>query len=176
MNKYVVALVAGVLFTMLAGCNAAEVPSSAASMQGQVESMPQAEETLDSQIAAESSSEKEPEEQKDIERIAIETQFGTLYYQEQWREFMRVELAGDSSCVTVDFEAEINGVRYPLFQVSLGQADGDPVKQIADAQGATHNVYVSVYEMGEHPMLTEGEQNRLYAMQEEINYVLENIK
>lgn len=108
--------------------------------------------------------------------IIISTQYGDLHYPEQWKEFIRTEQEEKEDVVIVVFKADINGMTYPLFEVSIGSVDGKPVGQITDAAGNSRNVSVQVDEVLEDPALTEGEQNRLYAMQEDINYVIENLK
>jgi hypothetical protein len=108
--------------------------------------------------------------------IAVRTKYGSLFYQDQWEECMVVTQTDDSACVTVVFEAEINEVCYPLFRIVIGEAEGDPVGYLTDAQGSQHTVFVYPDEIGEYAALTDGEQNRLYAMQEEINFLIENLK
>ena len=107
--------------------------------------------------------------------IAVKTVYGTLYYQEQWAEYMKVEQVEDDGCLRVSFLATINGIDYPLFQIYIGEADGSLVGQLTDNEGTQHNVYVCMEEVIEHSELSEAEQNRLYAMQEDINYIIDNL-
>ena len=108
--------------------------------------------------------------------VVIKTQFGNLYYQDQWEDFMRVDLVEETASVAAAFFAEIESVKYPLFQLTIGEAEGEPVGQLTDAQGQKHDVFVTMEEIGLFEGLTEGEQNRLYAMQEDINFILDNLK
>ena len=110
------------------------------------------------------------------EIMAVRTQYGSLYYQEQWAEYMRTEVTCGAKVTEIAFIAEINEKTYPLFVVSIGEADSTFVGQITDSAGKKWDVYVQVEELGQYPELTEGEQNRLYAMQEEINYIIDNLK
>ena len=89
---------------------------------------------------------------------------------------MRVIQTEEDTGIIVSFGAEFNGVRYELFHLSIGEFGGNPVGQITDAQGVVHKVYAEAEELGIYPELTETEQNRLFAMQEDINFVLENLK
>lgn len=108
--------------------------------------------------------------------IAVDTTYGKLYYQEQWAEFMKVEQTTEGDILLVHFYAEVNGANYPLFTLSIGGGDGDPAAVLTDADGVQRDVYVIIEEIMEQDSFSEEEQNRLYAMQEEINYVMQNIK
>lgn len=108
--------------------------------------------------------------------IVVSTAFGNLQYQDQWIEFMRVEQHAEGDNLRVAFSAEINNVRYGLFDLLIGDMDGTPVGKLTDAEGVQRNVYIHMMEIVETSALTESEQNRLFAMQEDINYIIENLK
>ena len=121
----------------------------------------------------------EPTEEDFIGNLNVEvvnTPYGNLYYQEQWREFMIPEQVQAGKNLRVCFMAQINQDRYPLFEIIISEENGDAVAQITDANGKKRNVYVIVEEYLEHPELDEGNQRLLYAMQEDINFVIEYIK
>lgn len=109
-------------------------------------------------------------------RVRVYTKYGKLYYQDQWVDFMRTVQTEEGKNLVVSFVAEFDGVKYPLFQLIIGECDGDPIGQLTDDQGVKHNVFVAMEEIGELTQLTEGEQNRLFAMQEEINFIIENLE
>lgn len=106
----------------------------------------------------------------------VSTPYGDLYYQEQWSEFMRPEVEQRQEAVEVTFRAEVNGKLYRLFAVTIGEGEGDPVCQLTDGQGTRRNVYVEMEEFLDVSGLDEGNEKMLYAMQEDINFVIENIK
>ncbi|MCD7881395.1 MAG: hypothetical protein LUG47_07010 [Clostridiales bacterium] len=110
------------------------------------------------------------------EDIIISTQYGDLYYPEQWTEFVKTTQENSGDAVVVKFEAEINGNTYELFEVTINGDGGTSVGEITDADGVAWNVAVNLNELPETSELTEGEQNRLYAMQEDINYIIDNLK
>lgn len=109
-------------------------------------------------------------------RVRVHTKYGKLYYQDQWADFMRTVQTEEGKNLVVSFVAEFDGVKYPLFHLTIGEYDGDPIGQLTDAQGVKRNVFVTMEEIGELSQLTEGEQNRLFAMQEEINFIIENLE
>lgn len=160
----------------LAGCNAEDDTPAVTEGTPQTEGQVQTEGTEQTEVAGATEAADVFTEPVNPEVVVVSTEFGDLYYQEQWSEFMRTEQTSDGASVVVTFEAEINGVRYPLFEVTIGEGEGDPVGQITDDAGTKRNVYIRVEEVAESSELTSGEQNRLYAMQEEINYVIENLK
>ena len=116
------------------------------------------------------------EEGEDTNVVTVSTEYGDLYYQEQWAEFMKTEQVMEDEVLTVSFMAEFNGQRYLLFKISVGAGEGDPVTQITDADGVQRDVFVVFEELIEYDELAQDEHNRLYAMQEEINFVVENLK
>ena len=57
----------------------------------------------------------------------------------------------------------------------IGDFEGGPVGQLTDTDGVKHNVFITMEEI-DVSGLTEGEQNRLFAMQKEINFIIENLE
>ena len=178
MKKYIAAIAACLMLAVvLAGCRSENTPTAATRDPAQTESTQYTGETVSS-----GATETETTEAAGVpapsnpDGILISTKYGDLYYQDQWEDFMNIQVTEKDTCVIVSFTAEIDGVKYPLFQLTVGEGGDEPVGQITDVQGVKHNVFVSMEEISGISNLTEGEQNRLYAMQEEINFILENLK
>lgn len=110
------------------------------------------------------------------DHVVVSTPYGNMRYSDQWAEFMKTEQQMDGDVLQVFFAAVINEVEYGLFTVTIGGSEGEPVCMMTDPAGVQRNVYVSVEEMVSISALTDDECNRLYAMQEEINYIIENIE
>ena len=108
--------------------------------------------------------------------VVIGTSYGNLQYQDQWAEFMQVSQMMDGENLDVTFSAQVNDIQYPLFELTIGTLDGQPAGQLTDAGGVQRNVYIRMMEIAESSALTDSEMNRIYAMQEDINYVIENLK
>ena len=171
MRKYLAALAACLMAAaMFTGCQKEAIPPVDTEAAQQATAGVAETENMDVQ--------EMPEETEQVYTgtIEISTKFGKLYYQDQWEDFMRVEIMETDSRATVAFVAEIENVRYALFQLVLGQGDGEAVGQITDDQGVKHDVFVTMEEISGIDSLTEGEQNRLFAMQEEINYIIESLE
>lgn len=110
------------------------------------------------------------------EDMAIETKYGTLHYNDQWREYVKIDQIEEGDVVSVSFTALINEKEYPLFVVNIGGGDGSEVGKLTDAEGKERIVYIKASEIKEEEDLDANEQNRLYAMQEDINYVVDHLK
>lgn len=110
------------------------------------------------------------------EDMAIETKYGTLHYNDQWREYVKIDQTEEGDVVSVSFTAQIKEKEYPLFVVNIGGGDGSEVGKLTDAEGKERIVYISASEIKEEEDLDANEQNRLYAMQEDINYVVDHLK
>lgn len=110
------------------------------------------------------------------EDMTIQTRYGDLFFPAQWREFLVTDQTEDTNTIEVSFFAKVNDETYPLFTITIG-GDGDtPAGMLTSSDGTQHNVYVQIEEIQESNLLDEGEQNRLYAMQEDINYLLDNLE
>lgn len=110
------------------------------------------------------------------EEIEIDTPYGTLYFPNQWEEFVTAEQKEDDDTVVVTFTATVQDTTYPLFEVTIGGTDGVKAGELTDAKGTKRTVYMQVYELEEDPNLTDSEQNRLYAMQEDLNYLIDHLE
>lgn len=108
--------------------------------------------------------------------IIISTQYGDLYYPDQWTECVQIDQSTAGNALVVSFAAQINDVQYPLFKVTIGEGDGSKIGELTDSAGTKRDVYLQLEEIQEDPNLNDGEQNRLYAMQEDVNYLIDNLK
>ena len=119
---------------------------------------------------------QETSDQQAAEDMEIKTKYGMLHYPDQWREFAKIEQSEEGDVVSVSFTAVINENEYPLFTVNIGGGDGSEVGKLTDAEGKERIVYINASEIKEEEALDANEQNRLYAMQEDINYVVDHLK
>ena len=161
-----------ILLLMIAGCKITNQPETAESIEPELQ-----QEQIVIDDIQQSEEEQEPEEsESNPDSVAVKTPYGNLYYQEQWLEYMKIEQVEESECLRVAFFSVINGMDYPLFCVYIGEADGALVGQLTDMEGTQRNVYVAMEENIEHAELSKSEQDRVYAMQEDINYIIDNLK
>lgn len=108
--------------------------------------------------------------------MTIPTEYGNLYYPEQWSEYLVTDESKEGDSLIVLFSAQINGENYSMFQVSIGESEDTEVGELTDDTGTTRTVYMKVEELEENSNLSANEQQRLYAMQEDLNYVIDHLK
>lgn len=113
---------------------------------------------------------------KEPEEIKINTAYGSLYYPKQWEEFVTTEQHESDGTIVVSFIATLHDMSYPLFKVTIGGTEGTAAGELTDAEGTKRTVYMQVDELEEDTNLTESEQNRLYAMQEDLNYLIDHLE
>lgn len=110
------------------------------------------------------------------EEPTVETEYGTLYYHEQWLGLMKIEQNKEGENVIVSFEGEADGARYPLFTIIIGSSDESYVGEITDASGAKHEVFAVFEDLEQYINIAQEDYDRLCAMQEDLNFVIENLK
>lgn len=151
-------LSAALLLVMLGGCGATE--------SVQQESVPERTEAQQSSV---------PEEMGN-EDMVIHTDYGDLHYPESWREYVNIEQKQTENSITVSFETQSGDTTYQLFEVVIGEDTGDVVGTLTDETGTQRNVYLHVEELQADSTMEDSEQTRFYAMQEDLNYLIDNLK
>ena len=89
---------------------------------------------------------------------------------------MITEERTSNDTITVAFKAKINDETYELFEVIIGGDEGTYIGDLTGPDGTVREVYAQMEEIPVYEELTEGEQNRLYGMQEDVNCVIEHLK
>ena len=102
----------------------------------------------------------------------IYTDFGTLYIPQKYEQLLKAEVDSD----TVKFITEQDGKTYTLFDLRIGKEVGQLAGTLTDKRGTSRDVYVTVYDLGDISELAQDKQDQLYAMQEAVNVVAENLK
>lgn len=118
----------------------------------------------------------QPEQILDEGFVTVRTLHGDLRYQDQWHGYMQAEqsLAGD--VLTVRFSTQIGGTDYLLFTLTIGDPEGIVSGQLTGSDGVTRNVCVHMDAIVGSSELTDNELTRLYAMQEDVNYMIDYLE
>ena len=116
------------------------------------------------------------QENSETEYMVIETEYGDLLYPEQWSEYLKTEQNMEKDSLQVFFSAQLEDKNYPMFQVTIGDSEDTEVGELTDDSGTKRKVHMKVDELEGIDELTEVEQQRIYAMQEDLNYVIDNLK
>ena len=91
---------------------------------------------------------------------------------QKYEQLLKAEVDSD----TVKFITEQDGKTYTLFSLSIGEEVGQLAGTLTDKRGTSRDVYVTVYDLGDISELAQDKQDQLYAMQEAVNVVIENLK
>lgn len=107
--------------------------------------------------------------------MVIETELGNLYYPAQWSEFVTTRQEALDESLSVEFVAQIGGNEFPMFRVTIGDSEDTEVGVLTDDAGTTRAVHMSVIELEGASGLSSEEQQRMLAMQEDLNYVIDHL-
>ena len=110
------------------------------------------------------------------EELVIQTEYGDLYYPGQWEENLKIEQTMDNDSLQVSFSAHLGDKDYLMFQVTIGSSEDTEVGELTDSSGTKRTVYMKLTELESMEQLSETEQHQLYAMQEDLNYVIDHLK
>ena len=129
----------------------------------------------DSSVSEDSADAGNNDEETATELMEINTEYGTLFYPVEWEDSLNTEETNSDGFLTVLFSTEADGQSYDLFRVMINSEEGDSVGTVTSEDGTERNVFVETLELSDISGLSEDEQNRLYAMQEGINVLMENL-
>lgn len=108
--------------------------------------------------------------------VLIETAYGVLKYPGKWRNQVHIQITeGEPYQVTFSGSVE-DQLQYPLFTICFDTEQTQPLLWITTESGVQVGVTLQSYEIPWSAGWTEDMVNNLYAMQEEANYVLQNLE
>lgn len=109
------------------------------------------------------------------EAMRVETRYGDLCYPVQWGGALEVVRTVDGDAMTISFRTSVRGVQYTLFDVTIGKEAGALIGNLTDENGVSRPVYARMAELEFPADFTEEEKNRLYSMQEGLNFLMDNL-
>lgn len=113
---------------------------------------------------------------RDQEDMQVKTKYGTLRYPDQWAEFASADVEESGDAVLVHFKAVFDDQTFPLFDISIGSGQGTEAGKIKGPDGQERSVYVTMNELEGTSGLDQTKKDRLFAMQEDVNYILDNLE
>lgn len=163
------------LASLLAGCGKADIDQAVPPTDG--ETVASTQQTLPEGTHYDDDAAVQPPaaEKTDPDTVGVETPWGTLFYEARWADVMLTEQEQTGDSLYVRFYAEMDGCRYDLFTVTIG-ADEANAGQITDYRGTARNVFVTMEDPGNLSDLKDEQKNVLYAMQEQINFVIGRLR
>ena len=111
-----------------------------------------------------------------VDDFVIKTAYGDLHFPEQWEEYLKVEQAEGDNALTVQFSAKIRDSVIPLFSATIGDETGDIAGTLTAADGTQRTVCIKIGEIPKNDALSASEQQQVYAMQEDLNYLIDHLK
>lgn len=110
----------------------------------------------------------------DRSAIAVETSCGSLQYPLDWEGLFTTQETETDYGTSVTFSADYDGAPIALFTLNIGGGEGQPVGTLTASDGTERSVNMVISEL-----MLEGADadtaNRLFAMQEDVNYVIEHL-
>ncbi len=107
------------------------------------------------------------------EDIRIETAYGTLHYPDLWEDYLIYETNEDNGECTVSFMTDFESSRITLFEIQINDSAEDAVGTITGPDGTVRNIHVIMHSLDD--VTSDHTLDRLYAMQEDLNYLLDNL-
>ncbi len=106
----------------------------------------------------------------------IDTGLGKLCFPVKWKETVRTDVSRNGDSAAVRFSTVMEGREYELFTVTVGAEEGEPVGSLTDETGAVRSVFIKASGLEPADDLTSEQKDSLYAMQEDLNFVIDNLK
>ena len=104
------------------------------------------------------------------DELQIETEIGTLVFPGKWEDYLSTELIDDYAlefhCCIPEHDPVL------VFTVLLRSEDGDIISSITDADGVQHTLSVWIANPVFDESWSQAEVDTVYAMQEDMNYLL----
>ena len=104
--------------------------------------------------------------------MQIETDYGSISYPAEWKDVLKVDETLQENGVTLTLSTEVEGTKYELFKVSLGEGPGEQQGTVTAPDGTEQPVFIEIHDLPDLSALSPEEQDRLYGMQEGVNDVI----
>lgn len=156
--------------------------------QTQTQAPEQTDPMVETTEAPESTDAVEPDDQQDpttpaipetteplVEDVRIETPYCPLYFPGQWSEGLKTEIKEEDWVASVTFYGNVGGEDVLLFTLYFGGASGYPVGIFQTEDGMMLDVTMENNDFELKDSWSAGEADRICAMQEALNYVLEKL-
>lgn len=108
--------------------------------------------------------------------ITIDTEYGALYYPKEWVDHLRTTITCESGGLTVVFSANMDSGEYSLFEVAIGHEQGTRVGSLTAPDGQARDVYLQLSEIEFDSDSVDTDLVLLYAMQEDVNFVIDHLR
>ena len=115
------------------------------------------------------------ENEMQIEGIGIDTPYGKLVFPEQWYDYLKIEIIDEKNIYQIDFLAEYDTHQFLLFSIIYGETmEGLKLGNFTN-RNKEIPVYLKVTELVIPNDFPNELEDSVYAMQEEVNYICEQL-
>lgn len=118
----------------------------------------------------------EEDASEEYDDIVIETSYGNLYFPGKWEECLQVEQRNLESVVEVAFSAKVDKHTISLFSIVIGDNGDSAAGVLTDNTGNQRNVTVKIEDLSENESISQDDLELLYSIQEDLNYLIDNLK
>lgn len=120
--------------------------------------------------------EEDPLESIMADGIVISTPIGELYYSKAWEEYTEVRSSSDETHFTAVIHANIGNHSLDILAIHMcDEADGMLVGSVPDSEGNQTKVFLEIYEIDANDGWSQSEIDTVYAIQESVNQLVEQI-
>ena len=116
----------------------------------------------------------EVSETEATEPLTIDTPYGQLLYPVSHADHLEI-ITEDGEVYSLQFCCTLDGRRLPLFTLYFGGTQGSPAGTLSDAEGNETQIYLVIEDLIFGEDWSEEEKILAYAMQEDVNFLLENL-
>ena len=110
---------------------------------------------------------------EEISCSAYETPYGTLYYPDEYAQYLEVTVHEEKGCRVEFCFLREDGEQIALFDVCFGDSEGTPVGRYTGQDGVSVPVYLVSYAVSENCFRDDQERDLYYTMAEGVNFLLE---
>lgn len=119
----------------------------------------------------------DPRETTSFQYFQVDTSFGTLKFPEQWKKDLKIEKNTTETGEEIIFRETITKDCLTLFTICIDMPEsGSYIGNLTDAAGKTHEVYLQINELEMQEDLPKETKSRIYAMQESVNDIIDNLR
>ena len=111
-----------------------------------------------------------------IPGIGIDTPYGSLYFSEEWYDYLKIDITEDDQLYKVDFYADYKSNKFLLFSLVYGSSTSGTLLGIFEnSEQDGIPVYLQMNDLEIPKDFPEESVDSVYAMREEVNNICDQI-
>lgn len=112
------------------------------------------------------------------EDLCIDTPYGVIHFPQEFGDYTHIEVDEAKDSYEVSFFCKYEENQVPLFAVTFGKAgkDAEVIGQLVDTDEEKKDVSIRLSELSIDTEWEKANAELIYAMQEAVNYIMENFE